>query len=423
MMDISTAREKILEQERLRPVPRQFSALWERGETWRQAFSELVAAERARDTLFEQLIDAASGLEARRARLQQWSSSLHESQAWHDQLAGTLGRHQRLWNVDEQGQSLAPNDLFTHQGLLELRTIACASRRIFVELEYLEYRRRGVGRLNETEWQQAWSDLLQAFRQQVSRYRHWFDADLAEDLYAERLGWCLRLQRLQTATQQLWSARHDLDQAGLRADAAVVDRMVESLRLDRVLNSSPVGAIAMGIMVLVILGFVFGGGGKSSSTIPTVTAVAVDATPIQAPATSAGDLGTLNQEGKELLKQGRCEEAIQRFQAAFDANPGAHEAYEPLNNMAFCRYELGRNEQALSTWQQALSIEPNSPDANAGIGMVLYEVGRQDEGIAYYRNALGWKAGYADEIWLRTVAFWSERAITNSRALRSASVP
>jgi len=407
----------------LRPVPRQFSALWERGDTWRQAFSELIAVERSDDTLFEQLVDAASGLEARRARLQQWSSSLHESQAWHDQLAGTLGRHQRLWNVDEQGQSLAPNDLFTHQGLLELRTIACASRRTLVELEYLEYRRRGFGQINEQQWQAAWAELLRVFRQQSSRYRHWFNADLPEDRYAERLGWLLRLQRLQTATQQSWSARHDLDQAGLRADAAVVDRMVDSLRLDRVSKSSRVGAIAMGIMVLVIIGFVFGGGGKSSSTMPTTTAVAADATPIQAPATAAGDLGTLNQAGKELLKQGRCEEAIQRFQAAFDANPGAHAAYEPLNNMAFCLYELGRTDQAISTWQQALSIEPNSPDANAGIGMILYEVGRQDEGIAYYRNALDQKAGYADEIWLRTVAFWSERAITNSRALRSASVP
>src|SRR3954466_12853626 len=118
MMDISAAREKLFEQERLRPGPGQFSALWERGESWRQAFGELVAAERARDTLFEQRINAASGFEARRERLQAWSSGLQESQVWLDQLGGTFGKHQRLWNVDEHGQSLAPNDLFIHQGLL-----------------------------------------------------------------------------------------------------------------------------------------------------------------------------------------------------------------------------------------------------------------------------------------------------------------
>ena len=72
-----------IEQERLRPVPGQFSALWEGGDTWRQAFSELIAVERSDDTQFEQLLDAATGLQAQRERLQQWSSSLHERRAWH----------------------------------------------------------------------------------------------------------------------------------------------------------------------------------------------------------------------------------------------------------------------------------------------------------------------------------------------------
>jgi tetratricopeptide (TPR) repeat protein len=424
MIDISTAREKLLEQERLRPGPGQFSALWERGESWQQTFSELVGAERARDTLFEQLVNAASGLEARRGRLQQWSSALQESQSWHDQLASTLRMHQQLWNVDEHGRSLAPNELFTHQAFIDLHTTACAARRAFVELEYLEYRRRGFGRIDENQWQVAWSEVLRAFRQQASRHQHWFDADLTEDLYAERLGWCVRLQRIQMTTQQSWGDGHDVDQAGLRADAATVDRMVDSLRPGHVSNGSPLAAIVGVVVVLAILGFVFGSAGNTSSTTPTTkTAVVAEATPIQAAAAPAGDPGTLNEEGKELLKQGRCEEAIQRFQAAFDANPTAHEAYEPLDNMAFCLYELGRTDEAIAKWQQALAIEPNSPDANAGLGMALYVSGHQDDGIAYFRNALGLKAEYADENWLRTVALWSERAIADSRPLRAAASP
>jgi tetratricopeptide (TPR) repeat protein len=99
-----------------------------------------------------------------------------------------------------------------------------------------------------------------------------------------------------------------------------------------------------------------------------------------------------------------------------------HEAYEPLNNMAFCLYELGHKDEAIARWQQALSIEPNSPDANAGLGMALYMTRRQDDGITFYRNALRIKAEYADEQWLRAVALWSERAIADSQALRAASI-
>src|SRR5262245_33223457 len=121
MMDVKTAREKVLEQERLRPARGQFSALWESGQSWRHAFDELVAAERARDTLFEQLIDAASGLDARRERLQQWSGNLLESTAWYDQLGGLLRKHQNLWSADEHGNSLAPTELIEHQALLDVR--------------------------------------------------------------------------------------------------------------------------------------------------------------------------------------------------------------------------------------------------------------------------------------------------------------
>ena len=54
--------------------------------------------------------------------------------------------------------------------------------------------------------------------------------------------------------------------------------------------------------------------------------------------------------------------------------------------------------------------------------MAFYTTGRQDDGIAFYRAALGINAGYADEEWLRTVALWSEHAIADSRAIRAASI-
>src|SRR5262249_20349820 len=154
--------------------------------------------------------------------------------------------------------------------------------RALVELEYLEYRRQGVGHIDENQWQTAWSDLLQAFRQQSSRYRHWFNTDLPEDLYAERLGWAVRLQRLHTAPPQWWGDRTDVDWSGLRGDAAIVDRMVDAMRPNRVSNGSPVAGIIGVIIVLAVLAFVFGGGGggKTPGTTPTTTTVvAAEATP------------------------------------------------------------------------------------------------------------------------------------------------
>lgn len=433
MIDINTAREKLLEQERLRPSPGQFSALWESGQSWQHAFDELVGAERARDTLFEQLIDAAQGFEARRERLQKWSSELKERLAWYGQRRNMLGKHQQLWSVDEHGRSLAPNDLFTHQALLDIRIIACNIRRTLVELEYLEHRRRAYRGLDENIWQHAFAELQQTLRDQSSSYRQWYSEDLPERFYVERLRWCERLNGIQHETFEFWGDHRDVDSAGLRADMSTLERLMDAWRPVQVRDGSSLPALmGIGLVIAVIVAVASGSGPSTSkaNVTPTPAQAEVNATRVQAAAmpavdqpTVSGDQQALNEEGKQLLKQGRCDEAIVRFQAAFDANPTTHEAYEPLNNMAFCLYELGRTDEAIAKWQQALAVEPNSPDANAGMGMALYMSGWRDEGIASYRTALQLRAEYADEIWLRTVALWSERVISDSRELRNAAKP
>lgn len=210
----------------------------------------------------------------------------------------------------------------------------------------------------------------------------------------------------------------------LRADIATMDRMMEVWRPRHARTGGSLPAlIGAGLVIALIVFFASSGGrgGSTGSATPMPEGVASNPTTLQAAAAPVGDQHALNEEGKQLLKQGRWEEAIQRFQFAFDADPTAHDAYEPLNNMAFCLYELDRRDEALAKWQQALAIEPNSPDANAGLGMLLYVTGRQSEGIGYYRKAVGLNANYTDETWLRSAALWSERAITDSREVRSMS--
>jgi len=160
--------------------------------------------------------------------------------------------------------------------------------------------------------------------------------------------------------------------------------MMEAWRPLHTRKGSPLPALIGAGLVIALIAFFASNGGRGSSmtnATPAPDAAVIDPTAIQAAALPVGDQHALNEEGKQLLKQGRCEEAITRFQAAFDANPTAHDVYEPLDNMAFCLYELDRKDEAIAKWRQALSIEPNSPDANAGIGMALYVTGHRDDGI------------------------------------------
>ena len=157
-----------------------------------------------------------------------------------------------------------------------------------------------------------------------------------------------------------------------------------------------------------------GGAATSAATAATMPVVAV----IRGIAKPVQDQRTLNQAGVDMLKQGRCEEAMSQFQTAYEVDPTAYGAYEPLNNMAFCLYDLNRNAEAIARWRQALGIEPNSPDANAGLGLALYVAGQQDEGLIFYRKAVGLQAGYLDEGYLRDSVFWSVHAVEASRPLR-----
>jgi Tfp pilus assembly protein PilF len=179
------------------------------------------------------------------------------------------------------------------------------------------------------------------------------------------------------------------------------------------------GVVLVGLVI--VIASTAGSSSNTSSVMATTTAQSSAATAqvIQAAAMPVGSQKELNQMGVDLLKQGRCDEAVQQFQVAYDANPNAYEAYEPLNNMAFCLYDLGRIEEATARWRDALGKEPNSPDANAGLGLALYTSGQQTEGLELYQKAIRLQPGYGDETYLRDRVFWSQHAIETSRGLRA----
>jgi tetratricopeptide (TPR) repeat protein len=425
MSDIDEAREKLIRQERLRPRPGQHSALWDEGQPWQHAFEELRAIEESHNTRFEHMVAAGQSFEARRDHLQRWSGELNDAAEWHRRLGQQLSNLGKQWPVDPQGRSLAPQELLHHQALAAMRAVDLELRRVVIELEFLEYSRRVFGRLRENEWRIAFGSLQNALRTQGGTYKHCYHADLPDSIYAQRLRWCERVRALQDQTLASWDGAYSGALTELQRDAAALEQLIDPWRPRQLRSSNWMGVVAV-VAAVAVVGFFMNGSKKPDTELVAVQSTAAISgkaavpTANQAAAVPIGDQHALNEEGKQLLKQGQCEAAIRRFQAAFDANPQAHDAYEPLNNMAFCLYELNRHQEAQARWEQALAIEPNSPDAHAGLGMELYVSGRQQEGTDHYRAALGINPNYANEDWLRTTALWSERAISDSRPIRSA---
>lgn len=128
----------------------------------------------------------------------------------------------------------------------------------------------------------------------------------------------------------------------------------------------------------------------------------------------------LNQAGLALLKAGRCDEALPKFEQAAIADPTY---YEPLNNSAFCLFDQGQVDQAIAEWREALVLNPSSADAHAGLGMALFAQGDQDQGQQHYQEALRIEANYHDPDWMKRERLWSDHALSSSSGLRDVSNP
>ncbi len=82
---------------------------------------------------------------------------------------------------------------------------------------------------------------------------------------------------------------------------------------------------------------------------------------------------------------GRTEEAIQAYQNAISLAP---EQISPWNNLGHLYRKLGRHEEALAAFQKA--IEQNDSDAVSwnGLGDLYHETGRNDDAIYAYMKAI-----------------------------------
>jgi len=104
----------------------------------------------------------------------------------------------------------------------------------------------------------------------------------------------------------------------------------------------------------------------------------------------------LHNTGNALSALGRKEEAIEAYQQAISVDP--KDTY-PYNGLGNALSALGRNEEAIIAFQQAINVDPKYAYPYNGLGNALSDLGRNEEAIKAYKTFLKLFSG--DEKWIK----------------------
>jgi len=91
----------------------------------------------------------------------------------------------------------------------------------------------------------------------------------------------------------------------------------------------------------------------------------------------------LNNTGSALSALGRKEEAIEAYRQAISVDPKYAPPYNGLGNALS---DLGRYEEAIEAFQQAISVNPKFSYPYNGLGNALSALGRNEEAIEAYQT-------------------------------------
>lgn len=93
----------------------------------------------------------------------------------------------------------------------------------------------------------------------------------------------------------------------------------------------------------------------------------------------------LNNYGLTLLALGKAELASDSFEEAIAINPNYPNAW---SNLGWAYSELGRYDESLEAYNRAISLEPDSANIWYNRGVTLYQLGLDAEAIASFEKAL-----------------------------------
>ncbi|NER21505.1 MAG: tetratricopeptide repeat protein [Symploca sp. SIO1C2] len=89
--------------------------------------------------------------------------------------------------------------------------------------------------------------------------------------------------------------------------------------------------------------------------------------------------------GNEFYELGKIEDAIARYNQAIEFNPDYDAAWY---NRGVALYDLGKIEEALASYDQAIEFNPDYEQAWNNRGIVLYSLGKIEEALASYDQAI-----------------------------------
>jgi len=94
-----------------------------------------------------------------------------------------------------------------------------------------------------------------------------------------------------------------------------------------------------------------------------------------------------------LLRMGRVDDAIAQFQEAMHIQPAFMQAHFCLGNVLMQQVKV---DEAITQYQKAVQIEPDFALARNNLGSALLQKGRVDEAIALFQKALQLKTNYPE---------------------------
>lgn len=96
--------------------------------------------------------------------------------------------------------------------------------------------------------------------------------------------------------------------------------------------------------------------------------------------------------GKALFELGRVEESLPSYEEAIRLQPGVP---EPLYNRGLALAALGRRAEAMEQYREALRLQPDYADAHNNLGIALLAEGRLEAAEAEFRAVVRLKPDYA----------------------------
>jgi tetratricopeptide (TPR) repeat protein len=100
--------------------------------------------------------------------------------------------------------------------------------------------------------------------------------------------------------------------------------------------------------------------------------------------------------GNALAREGNWADAIGCYQAALSTERDFAKAAKIRNNLGAALERLGKSDEALEEFSQAVQINGNYPEAHCNLGRMLAQLGRRDEAISHLKEALRLKPGYEE---------------------------